>query len=300
MLQSQIEQSGRERLIGLRDHLSVCAGDIGIAAGLALMAVPILIDLGRGVWRTDQGAHGPLILVLGLWLIVRQLKGLKRAETPGAPWLVAIVAILPLYVLARMTGQLWLGWIMLMLAAVVAVHELLGRAGLRALWFPLAFLALMVPPPGLVTGPAIYALNQGLASGAVDVFRAAGADVAAGGALIYLGPYELQMAEACAGMGSLASLFAIGMLYLYLRHDGDWRRCWRTVLAMVPIAILANFLRVLLLMAITLGLGDGVAQSWVHPFAGLILFGIAMLTLILVDRLLSRAPSRERKVDDAA
>ena len=52
-------------------------------------------------------------------------------------------------------------------------------------------------------------------------------------------------------------------------------------------------------MAITLGLGDGVAQSWVHPFAGLILFGIAMLTLILVDRLLSRAPSHDRKVDDA-
>lgn len=174
---------------------------------------------------------------------------------------------------------------MVMLAAGVSVHGLLGRAGLRALWFPLAFLALMVPPPGLVTGPAIYALNQGWREWRSTAF-AWRARMGGGGALIYLGPYELQMAEACAGMGSLASLFAIGMLYLYLRHGGDWRQCWPAVLAMVPIAIVANLLRVMLLMAITLWLGDGVAQGWVHPFAGLILFAIAMLALIAVDALL--------------
>lgn len=295
MLPSSIEQKRKGWLIRVRDHGSFRADDGVVVVGLAVMAVPLLIDLAQGVWRTDQGAHGPLIAVLGLWLLVRQVGGLARAGQVDVWALAMLTVILPLYVLARMTGQLWLGWMMVMLAAGVSVHGLLGRAGLRALWFPLAFLALMVPPPGLVTGPAIYALNQGLARVAVDSFRVAGADVAAGGALIYLGPYELQMAEACAGMGSLASLFAIGMLYLYLRHGGDWRQCWPAVLAMVPIAILANLLRVMLLMAITLWLGDGVAQGWVHPFAGLILFAIAMLALIAVDALL-----RPRGVADVA
>lgn len=295
MLPSSIEQKRKGWLIRVRDHGSFRADDGVVVVGLAVMAVPLLIDLAQGVWRTDQGAHGPLIAVLGLWLLVRQAGGLARAGQVDVWALAMLTVILPLYVLARMTGQLWLGWMMVMLAAGVSVHGLLGRAGLRALWFPLAFLALMVPPPGLVTGPAIYALNQGLARVAVDSFRVAGADVAAGGALIYLGPYELQMAEACAGMGSLASLFAIGMLYLYLRHGGDWRQCWPAVLAMVPIAILANLLRVMLLMAITLWLGDGVAQGWVHPFAGLILFAIAMLALIAVDALL-----RPRGVADVA
>jgi exosortase/archaeosortase family protein len=78
------------------------------------------------------------------------------------------------------------------------------------------------------------------------------------------------------------------MLYLHLRHRGNWRRCWIMVPLIAPIAIAANLLRILTLMAVTLWLGDGVAHSWVHPAAGLILFGFAMAMLVALDRLILR------------
>lgn len=87
MLSSSIEQKRKRWLIRVRDHGSFRADDGVVVVGLALMAVPLLMDLAQGVWRTDQGAHGPLIAVLGLWLFVRQAGGWSgQTDWTGGRW----------------------------------------------------------------------------------------------------------------------------------------------------------------------------------------------------------------------
>ncbi|MGC6401666.1 exosortase [Sphingomonas sp. FW199] len=263
-------------------------GAAGALAGIALMALPLLIEQATGAWRTDQGGHGPFLLLLGLWLLGRHMPGPRQPPRTVWPAGAALAVTLIVYLLARLAAIEWVAWVAMIAAAALVTWLLGGTVLLRRIAFPLLFLALLLPPPGLVSAPMILALSLALADLAARIFWLAGVDAASSQSMIYLGPYELHVADACAGMGSLVGLSAIGMLYLHLRHGGDWRQCWIMVPVIVPIAVVANLLRILTLMVVTLWLGDCVAQSWVHPAAGLILFGFAIAMLVALDRLIVR------------
>jgi exosortase/archaeosortase family protein len=58
-------------------------------------------------------------------------------------------------------------------------------------------------------------------------------------------------------------------------------------LAAIPVAIISNFVRVLALVLITYYFGDAVAQGFVHDFAGLLMFSVALLTIFGIDQLAS-------------
>lgn len=264
-----------------------------LAIGLAIMAIPVLAELARNEWITDQGSQGPIMLVLGLWLAAREWpRRSVPARNAGLSFWRWLVPVLLSYVGARVTGQLWLAWVSVIACAALALRLQGGMDAVRKAGFALLFLALLVPPPGLLTGPVIDRLNPWLAEIAIGWFRAAGVEAASSGTMLYLGPYEMQITDACAGMGSLLSLVAIGLLYLHLRYPGQLGYALALVPLLIVIAIVANLLRIALLMLVTLMWGDGAAQGWFHPMAGLILFALALGGLILLDALL--APVRAR------
>ena len=256
--------------------------------GVSIMAAPVIVDLARNEWITDQGSQGPIMLVLGLWLAAREWPRARDAAEGGRPvFLPGLAVALAAYLGARVTGQLWLAWISVVAAAAIAVHLRGGMGAVRKLAFALLFLALLVPPPGLLTGPLIDRLNPLLAQTAIGWFRAMGVEAASSGTMLYLGPYEMQITDACAGMGSLLSLVAIGLLYLHLRYPERPGYALALIPLLIVAAVTANLCRIALLMLVTLTLGDGAAQGWFHPMAGLILFALALGLLIAGDALLS-------------
>ena len=50
-------------------------------AGLAL-AVPTFIELGQQVWSVRIGAHGPIVLATGIWILWRQMPSMLRNSWP--------------------------------------------------------------------------------------------------------------------------------------------------------------------------------------------------------------------------
>ena len=54
-----------------------------IAAGLIVLYLPSMVDLFRGIWSTDQQAHGPIVLGIACWLIYRKWRGMLRASEGG-------------------------------------------------------------------------------------------------------------------------------------------------------------------------------------------------------------------------
>jgi exosortase/archaeosortase family protein len=69
--------------------------------------------------------------------------------------------------------------------------------------------------------------------------------------------------------------------------------------AAIPVAILSNFVRVMALVLITYHFGDAAAQGFIHDFAGLLMFTVALFAVFCVDQLASRfytpTPSGEVK-----
>ena len=265
----------------------------------ALLAVPALQQLAQIVWSTEQGAHGPIILATGLWLLVRELPAAVRRRQAGdsrIAWPI-VAAGLAGYILATLIGIVWMRWACVYVVLLGSFYLYVGGAVLRQLWFAFFYLAFVIPPPYGIILALTRALKLWISSAAVDTLSVLGYQVASSGTTLYIDQYELLVAAACSGMNSLVSLMAIGLFYIYLKHQTEWRYAALLAILVIPIAIGANLLRVILLLLITKYFGNEVAQGILHEAAGFTMFALALLLLIGCDVVLS--PLRRRLASDA-
>ena len=158
-----------------------------------------------------------------------------------------------------------------------------GLPLLKALWFPLFFIIFMLPfPLDSLTLPMKMAVSYVTE----NILFWLGYPIAREGVILQIGQYQLLVADACAGMHTLISLEALGLLYLSLvKHDSLIRNVTLTLL-IVPISFTANVIRVITLTLITYYFGDEVGQGFVHGFAGILLFFVALMFIMTVDSML--------------
>jgi exosortase len=105
---------------------------------------------------------------------------------------------------------------------------------------------------------------------------------------IEIAQYQLLVAAACAGLNSIISLSAICIFYSYLRHRSDPVAFAVIALSVIPIATFSNFVRVLVLILITYYFGESAAQGFLHDFAGLTMFTVALLAVFGIDSIFTR------------
>ncbi len=113
-----------------------------------------------------------------------------------------------------------------------------------------------------------------------------GYPVARTGVIMSVGPYQLLVADACAGLNSMFTLEALGMLYMNLMNYTNVKRNVTLALLLIPIAFLANIVRVMILVLVTYHFGDEAGQGFVHGFAGMVLFMVALMLMLLTDKFL--------------
>ena len=269
-----------------------------LVVGGAVLAVPTVARLGEQVWSKESGAHGPIVLVTGLWLLWRKLPEMRESAKPGAWWLTMLMMIvaLPLYVFGRAFDFISLEVVGLYGVAIAMMHALFGLPVLLKNWFPLLYLAFLIPPPGWlmdgITAPlklfVSYVTTAGLQLFGIPVFRE--------GVTLMVGPYQLLVEDACSGMNSMIGLVAISLFYIYLLRNASWRYSLFLVFLVIPIAVIANIIRVATLVLLTHFFGDAVAQGFLHMAAGLLLFTSALLLVFLVDNMMSYVLRKREKV----
>lgn len=255
--------------------------------GCVALALPTMITVARFSWSTEQGGHGPLVLATGLWLLWREVPGVWPMRRPGSGMVVALLLpiCLLLYLVAHITGIIEIEGFALYGALLVAAYALLGGAVLRELWFPIVYLGFVFPPPDQVVAVITQPLKIAISEQAVNLLYALGYPIGSSGVTIQIAQYDLLVAAACAGLNSIISLTAICLFYIYVRHQANWRYAALLMLTIVPIAIFANFIRVILLILITYYFGDAAAQGFAHDFAGLVMFLVSVLTIFAIDAL---------------
>lgn len=284
-----IARTAANRIPPTRPVLNQRPGDWLIAAAVACFLLPDIITFARSYWLSDRGLHGAIIVALGGWLLVRDWP--KDEAVRGAVRIVLPLLSLALcvHVLASVIGSHWTIWVSACAVLALIVYDRRGRAGITRLCFPLAFLLLAVPPSGRLMTKLTYVLTDGLAAASVELLWWLGWDIARNRATIYLGPYELLVADACTGLNSLLSLFAVGMFFLYIRRDSPPLRLAAIAALIVPIVALTGLARTIALLLLTDSFGDGVAQGPMHEMTGLMMFVIGFAIFAGVDRILPRA-----------
>lgn len=262
--------------------------------GLLAMIVPTMIDVARESWSTEQGAHGPIVLATGIWLVGLLRRQVAPLVRPGN-LLITLALLIPsliVYIIARVTTTLELEGFALYCAMVAIFYGMCGQRVMRMMWFPTLYFIFLFPPPDSLVATITQPLKLGISRIAVDLLDLFGLPIARKGVMIQVDQYEILVAAACAGLNSIISLSAIGLFYIYMRHNANWRYALLLMLAIVPVAVLANFVRVLLLILITYYMGDSYAQGFLHGFAGMVMFVVALLGIFGIDQLAS--PIRAR------
>lgn len=267
-------------------------------AGIAAILAPTMYDVARLTWTTEQGGHAPIIVATGAWLLFRELRSTKAKARPGKLWIgaIALAASLIGYAVARITGILELEGVAMYMAILSAFYLLVGGALLRALWFPLVYLAAALPPPDTVVSLITQPIKIGISQAAVTLLHGLGYPIASSGVTIQIANYELLVAAACAGLNSIITLSAICLFYVYLRHRSDLVAFLIVGALILPAAVFSNFMRVVILVLVTYYLGEAAAQGFLHDFAGLTVFLVALLSIIGLDSLLSKFRERQKAV----
>lgn len=256
--------------------------------GFLAMAIPAIQVFASQSWSHEEGAHGPLILFTGAWLFWRQLPSMRKIAVAGNIWIVA--AILLLAVFAYIIGQAFdfvtldaLGLYGVMLAIT---YSRLGYRAIFSNWFVFFYLMFAVPLPSIWVDALTSELKQFVSTAATALLAPLGVPVAHEGVVIYVAQYQLLVEDACSGMNSLVGLLAIGLFYIYLVRASSW--LYSVILAgfIVPLAILANIVRIVILILLTYFSGDAAAQGFLHFAAGIFVFLTELLLVFLVDTLL--------------
>lgn len=258
------------------------------AAGLAALYGPTFRDLAQSIWSTDEQGHGPVVLLLCVWLFWRQRDALTKSLEGGgrapAGWGWALLALaLVLHVFGRSQRILSVQTLSLIPALMAVLLLLRGARPLRAVWFPLFFLLFLVPLPAAFVETVTQPMKLAVSSVAANLLYSVGYPVARSGVILQVGPYQLLVADACAGLYTLFTLEAMGLLYLNIVRSPSVLRNLSLAVLIVPISFVANVIRVVALTLITYHLGDAAGQGFLHNLAGIVLFLSALLLIVACD-----------------
>ncbi|MCL6262739.1 exosortase B [Craterilacuibacter sp. RT1T] len=259
-----------------------------LGSGFCLLYIPTVWTLMHGLWGSEQQGHGPIVLMVCIWLFWR-----KRIEVAGAvfssskiySWVLLLAGCL-IYALGRSQGILILEVGSSLFLVAGSVLLLRGPAALRLLWFPVFFMLFLLPLPISVVDALTQPMKMAVSWVAEFILFHAGYPIARTGVMLQVGAYQLLVADACAGLQTLFTLEAMGLLYLNIvRHSSLLRNVGLAIL-IIPISFVANVVRVCILILVTYHFGDAAGQGFLHGFSGLVLFVVALLLIIGMDSLL--------------
>ena len=268
---------------------AVGADGIWAAVGLAILAIPTLLMIARESWSDEQAQQGPFILILGGWLLWRRWPAMRKAGRPGSLTvsLLAFAFCAAAYIVGRVAALFLVEAYALYAFGLSALYAMVGLGGLKTASFPLLFLGFAAPIPFAVGWPVTVALRLWISELTVQVLQIFEVPATRDGLTLFVADYRIEIEQACSGMNSLLALSALSLCYVHLRRDPPFGYFLLLLPLIVTFAVVANFVRVLLLAVITLVLGDGLAQGWLHQTLGFATFLIALMLTFAADALLS-------------
>lgn len=265
---------------------------------LAALA-PVFMYFSQTAWRQEENAHAPFIIAACLATAFHRAASLTapgrltRIESTAAVCCAIAAAAL------AVIGRRYQIDIFLSLAqpgfAAAAALAFGGWRAVRHFWFPITMTAYLLVWPGwaidMMTAPLKLAIAEIVSGG----LYAAGLPVARAGAVISVGPYELMIVDACAGLNSLLALTAIGAIYLYIVKRPSVIANILLFAAAIPLAVIANLVRVALLVLITHYFGYDAGQGFLHDGAGLVMFAISLCGFFVLDAATGVFPGRHSR-----
>ena len=215
---------------------------LGFWAVTALLYWPSALELHRlwTDWPGETYTHGYLILLLSLWLIVRERK--RLAVTPARP---EPLALIPLALMSVAWVWFWraaiqeLQLLLLPLILYAALFSAFGQRIARAVAFPIGLLYFAMPIWGDIN-PIVQALSAKVTG---LLIWTTGIPAYMDGEFVRLPGGSIEIARSCSGLHELIVGLALAALYGKLSGE-PWRRRLRWLALMGALSLMVNWVRI--------------------------------------------------------
>ena len=266
--------------------LRTCVTLVLILGSFVLLYRAVLVKLVSDWYTDDNYSHGFLIVPIALFFVwERRHRLLNAAVRPSWVGLAVIIASVAVLIAGLLGAELFLTRISILGFVTGTILFLFGWAHLAILVFPLLFLLLMIPIPAIIFNQIAFPLQILASRFGEAALTVLGIPVLREGNVITLATTSLEVAEACSGIRSLISLLTLAIVYGYLADPRIWARVV-LALASIPVAIVANGVRVAGTGVAAHSYGADAAMGFFHTFSGWLVFLVALILLFVVQRVI--------------
>ncbi len=254
-----------------------------VAALFILIYYPTLEWMGNAWLHSDNYSHGFILLpvvALIIWTRRHDLQG-KNSQYHGT---LLLVIGLGIHIAGFLRLDNFLSALSLFLTLPGLILLFRGTRALRALAFPIFMLVFLIPFPWLLEKVGVW-LQSFAARAAAGIVDLLGVDVVRTGSKITLKDAAFDVDMACSGMHSLIALLALAAIFAYVLKGSSTRKSILFLLA-IPVAILANLIRLVSILLIGNTWGEDVATGFYHDAASPFLFLVAIVVMVLIAKLI--------------
>lgn len=253
---------------------------------------PLFLKLYGLSWKTADNTHTYFVLPIFLWFVWRKriiLRNLITKQIPTANYLGLSVFIfsLSLFIFGQHNQYLFISTLSFVFALFGLANYLYGPNIAKVLYFPFLYLLLLVPIPKEILDTVTLPMRYGVSAATEIVLSFFGYPITREGLLLTIDNIEIFMGSPCSGYRSLITLVSLSLLYVYVSKSRLLNK-YILILAVVPIALTGNFIRVISIFLITYYFGEEAGQGFFHGFSGIVVFSITLVGFVGIDWVLKR------------
>lgn len=264
-----------------------------ISLGVMLTALlylyfPILQKLAHDWDTNDNYSHGYFIPILSLYLIYSIKDELRKLPVKtNITGLLLLLLGLAQLIIGTAGSEFFLQRTSLILVLAGTVLFCLGSSFFKKLLLPIAYLIFMVPIPAIIWNKMAFPMQLFGSFLTEKVVTLLGIPLFREGNVLHLANTTLEVVDACSGLRSLTTLFALSAVFAMLSTLKTWQK-WVLFFSAAPIAIFANIVRLSATAVLASKYGSDIAHGFLHDFSGLVVFAIGILLLVTVSNLLKK------------
>lgn len=254
----------------------------------ALLFIPVYPEMVRDWLSHSDNSHGFLVPVIAGYFVWSRKEQLKSVVI-GSSWWGGMLLFfsLAVHLLSYAGGIAFISRVALVTSLLGLVWFCMGNEFVDALVFPILFLLFMIPIPYSLMNHVALPLQTMATQLSAKIIGMCSIPFLREGNMLYFVGSQLEVAEACSGIRSLMALSMIACA-LSVMMNVNWKKKAALITSSIPIALLANVLRIAGTGILAHYFGDKVARGFLHEFSGIMVFIIGLASLLGVSTLMTR------------
>jgi len=242
----------------------------------------------------SNNSHGMLVPLVSLYFVWQKKDGLRSVPLSSSSWGGFLLGgSLLLYVISYAGEVAFATRLMMVISLMGMILFNYGRECFRKIVFPLFFLFFMIPIPTSLIQPVTLPLQFIATSISASIIRLFSIPVLQEGNMLYFVQTQLEVAEACSGLHSIMALTMLSVIFAYLTDKGLLSKI-TLIASAIPLAFLANIIRVSGTGILAHYFGEKIARGFLHEFSGMAVF-IFGFTILFLEYLLITKYSGQKK-----